>query len=75
MLLGTAHMAVGNSREASVCFLRHLEFCRELGDFAGITKAECNLGIAYTKLGQFRLAERCFLQVSLSQIIYACIYS
>ena len=69
MLLGSAHMATGNFREASVCYLRQLAICRELGDFAGITKTECNLGITYTKLGLFNMAERCLLQV----FIYTCI--
>ena len=53
----------GNYSAASACYLRHQAVCRNLGDFAGITKAEGNLGIVYTKLGLFNLAERSFLQV------------
>lgn len=68
MLLGTAHVAAGHFHEASVCYLHHLAFCRELGDFVGITRAECNLGIAYTKLGLVRLAGRCFLQVCMHEL-------
>ena len=63
MQLGMAHMDDGHFHKASVCYLHHLAFCRELGDYAGITKAECYLGIAYTKLGLFKLAGRCFQQV------------
>ena len=58
-------MSVGHFKEASVCHMHYLAFCRELGDFVGITKAECNLGIAYTNLRLFRLAGRCFLQVAI----------
>lgn len=61
-LLGNAQMALGASKKASVCYLHHLAFCRSLGDFRGLTRAECSLGIAYTQLGLLKLAGRCFLQ-------------
>ena len=61
-LLGNAHLSLSQYRKASICFLHHLAFCRELNDFEGITKAECNLGISYMKLGMLKLAGRCFLQ-------------
>lgn len=64
MLLGTAHVTVGSYQKASVCHLNHLASSRDLGDFPGITKAECNLGITYARQGLFQLAERCFSQVS-----------
>ena len=62
MHLGNAHVAVGNHKKASVCYYHHLTFCREKKDFSGMTIAECNLGIAYMKLGLLKLAGRCFLQ-------------
>ena len=62
MLLGNTHVAMGQYKKASVCHMHHLAFCRELADFPGMTKAECNLGIAYMKLGLLKLAGRCFLQ-------------
>ena len=62
MLLGNCQTAVGDYKKASVCHMHHLAFCRELQDFAGMTRAECNLGIAYMKLGLLKLAGRCFLQ-------------
>ena len=62
MLLGNCQTAVGDYKRASVCHMHHLAFCRELQDFAGMTRAECNLGIAYMKLGLLKLAGRCFLQ-------------
>lgn len=61
-LLGNAHLALGQYKKASICYLHHLAFCRELNDFEGVTKAECNLGISYMKLGMLKLAGRCFLQ-------------
>lgn len=61
-LLGNAHLSLGQYKKASICFLHHLAFCRELNDFDGVTKAECNLGISYMKLGMLKLAGRCFLQ-------------
>ena len=60
--LGNCQAAVGDYKKASVCHMHHLAFCRELQDFAGMTRAECNLGIAYMKLGLLKLAGRCFLQ-------------
>lgn len=61
-LLGNAQLSLGQYKKASICFLHHLAFCRELNDFEGVTKAECNLGISYMKLGMLKLAGRCFLQ-------------
>lgn len=61
-LLGNAHLSLAHYKKASVCHMHQIAFCRELDDFAGMTKAECNLGIAYMKQGLLRLAERCFLQ-------------
>ena len=61
-LLADQHTAAGHFRKASVCLVHHLAFCREIGDFPGLTKAQCRLGIAYLKLGLLKLAGRCFLQ-------------
>lgn len=61
-LLGNAHLSLGHYKKASVCHMHQLAFCRELDDFAGMTMAECNLGITYMKLGLFKLARRCFIQ-------------
>ena len=57
-LLGNVHLSLGNYKNASVCYLHNLAFCRELSDLKGITGAECNLGIAYMKLGLLKLAGR-----------------
>lgn len=61
-LLGNAHLSQGHYKKASVCHMHQIAFCRELDDFAGMTMAECNLGIAYMKQELFKLSERCFLQ-------------
>lgn len=61
-LLGNTHMAVGHWKKASICHLHHLGYSRAVGDFKSVTRAECNLGIAYTKLDLLKLAGRCFLQ-------------
>ena len=79
-LLGNAHISQGHFKKASVCHMHQLAFCRELDDFAGMTMAECNLGIAYMKLGLLKLAGRCFSQyLENSQVLqddmgiaYAC---
>lgn len=62
LLLAGQHTASGDFQKASVCLLHRLAFCREHGDFPGMTKAQCSLGIAYLKLGLVKLAGRCFLQ-------------
>lgn len=62
MLLGNAHVNLGDFSKASICHLHYLAFCRERNDFPGMTRAECSLGIAYMKLGLYKLAGRCFLQ-------------
>ena len=68
MLLSSAHVSLGNYQTASVCHVHHLTCCRDLGDFPGITKAECNLGLTYARQGLFQLSERCFLQVCHPQL-------
>ena len=60
--LGNAQLAVGKAKKASVCYLHHMAHCRAQGDFKGLTRAECNLGITYMHLGLLKLAGRCFLQ-------------
>lgn len=62
MLLGNAHVGVNDFSKASICHLHYLAFCRERNDFPGMTRAECSLGVAYMKLGLYKLAGRCFLQ-------------
>lgn len=62
LLLAGQHTASGDFQKASVCLLHRLAFCREHGDFPGVTKAQCSLGITYLKLGLLKLAGRCFLQ-------------
>ncbi len=61
-LLGNAHLSLSHYKKASVCHMHQLALCRELDDFPGITMAECNLGIAYMKLGLLKLSRRCFVQ-------------
>ena len=61
-LLGNVHLSLSHFKKASVCHMHQLAFCRELDDFEGMTRAECNLGIAYMKLGLLKLAGRCFIQ-------------
>lgn len=61
-LLGNTHMAVSNWKKASICHLHHLGYSRALRDFKSVTRAECNLGISYLKLGLLKLADRCFHQ-------------
>ena len=63
MLLGAAYVSTGNFQQASVCYQYHLACCIVLGDFAGITWAEGNLGLVYTKMGLLKIAERWFIQV------------
>ena len=62
MLLGNAHVNLGEFSKASICHLHYLAFCRERNDFPGMTRAECSLGVAYMKLSLYKLAGRCFLQ-------------
>ena len=68
MLLGMAHMKLGNYHKASICHIHHLTHSRDLGDLASVTKAECNLGLAYARQGLFQLSKKCFTQVSLSSL-------
>lgn len=60
--LGNAQLAVGKAKKASVCYLHHMAHCRAQGDYNGLTRAECNLGITYMQMGLLKLAGRCFLQ-------------
>ncbi len=62
LYLGNAHMSVGQFKKASVCYVHHLAYCKELQDAPSATMAECNLGIAYLKQGFLRLAGKCFIQ-------------
>lgn len=43
-----------------------------MGDIEGITKTECNLGIAYAELGHLKLAGAWFTQVHLVYLLYKC---
>ncbi len=61
-ILGNTHLCLGHYKKASVCHMHQIAFCREFDDFAGMTMAECNLGIAYMKLGLLKLSGRCFVQ-------------
>lgn len=62
LFLGNANMAVGQYKKASISYVHHLAYCKELQDVPNETMAECNLGIAYLKQGFLRLAGKCFIQ-------------
>ena len=61
-LLGNCHSSLRSYKKASVAYLHYIAMCRELGDFPGLTRGYCSLGINYMHLGLYSLAGNCFLQ-------------
>jgi len=61
-LLGNCHSSLRSYKKASVAYLHYVAMCRELGDFPGLTRGYCSLGINYMHLGLYSLAGNCFLQ-------------
>jgi len=61
-LLGNCHSSLRSYKKASVAYLHYVAMCRELGDFPGLTRGYCSLGINYMHLGLHSLAGNCFLQ-------------